>query len=454
MGYPNISNNFYMSSNFKTKKFQELLDRLQQDSWQLELIISGFAIFGLFTALPEIKLALTIAENDKQIVTFVVSIVALLACYILIFNLLFHVTLRGLWIGALGLRYVSGDIDFETLNYDNRFKNYLKKKIVSFDRYVAILENYCSVLFAISFLLIFYVISITITIVLLVGVINLLIDNESLSKGWRVFIGTSFVAFIGIGSLLTFIDFVTQGYLKKKRILAKIYFPFYWVFSFITLSFLYRPLVYNFLDNKFTKRISILLIPIYFLIAFIGSIKFQTSNYIESTKRNSNIYLNNNEYEDLLIEENDLVDNATIQSKVITEPYINLFKVFSENLENRIYNYHPSLKPENDRRGFKTGMQFSSSGRNKISTKKRDSLARKYVEVFNDMYEVNIDSLTIDTDFLITKNTKNQTGFQTFIPTKNLKDGKHVLKLKRKLIRKKDTLKRIDVIIPFWYFKD
>ncbi len=134
-----------MSSNFKTKKFQELLDRLQQDSWQLELIISGFAIFGLFTALPEIKLALTIAENDKQIVTFVVSIVALLVCYILIFNLLFHVTLRGLWIGALGLRYVSGDIDFETLNYHPRFSNYLKKKIVSFDRYVAILEKYCSV---------------------------------------------------------------------------------------------------------------------------------------------------------------------------------------------------------------------------------------------------------------------------------------------------------------------
>ena len=62
MGYPNISNNFYMSSNFKTKKFQELLDRLQQDSWQLELIISGFAIFGLFTALPENKTSL----NDSR----------------------------------------------------------------------------------------------------------------------------------------------------------------------------------------------------------------------------------------------------------------------------------------------------------------------------------------------------------------------------------------------------
>lgn len=444
-----------MSDNFKNRKFQELLDRLQQDSWQLELIISGFAIFGLFTALPEIQLALTISETEKQFVTFVVAIVALIACYILIFNLLLHVTLRGLWIGALGLRYVSGDIDFETLNYQDRFKNYLKKKIVSFDRYVAILENYCSVLFAVSFLLIFYVISITITILSIVFIATFLISNEQISKEVRITTGVILIVFLSIGSILVFIDFITQGYLKKKKWLSKLYFPFYWVFSFITLSFLYRPLVYNFLDNKFTKRISFLLVPIYIAITFLSSFKFQTSNYLESTKLNSNIYLNTKEYEDMLVEKNDLVKTASIQSKVITTPYINFFKVFTESVEDRIYKYHPSLKPENDRRGFQTGMSFTNGNSNRISRKKRDSLARKYVEVFNEMYEVNIDTINFKSDFLIGKNTKNQTGFQTFIPTKYLTDGKHILRLKRKYInKKKDTLKSIDVVIPFWYYKD
>ena len=79
-----------------------------------------------------------------------------------------HVILRGLWIGALGLRYVSGDIEFDKLNYQNKFTGYLKKKIVSFDRYVARLENYCSVMFAVSFLLIFYVISIFMVIISIV----------------------------------------------------------------------------------------------------------------------------------------------------------------------------------------------------------------------------------------------------------------------------------------------
>ncbi|MFY7672512.1 hypothetical protein ACOSP6_15630 [Tenacibaculum sp. MEBiC06402] len=443
-----------MSDNFKNKKFQELLDRLQQDSWQLELIISGFAIFGLFTALPEIKLSLSISENEKQIINFVISIVALIACYILIFNLLFHVTLRGLWIGALGLRYVSGDIDFETLNYHDRFKNFLKKKIVSFDKYVAILENYCSVLFAVSFLLIFYVISITIIIVVTISTIAFFIENESIPKTLRIVLGTVIIFTLVFGSFLVFIDFVTQGYLKKKKWLSKIYFPFYWIFSFITLSFLYRPLVYNFLDNKFTKRISFLLIPVYILITFISSVKYQTSNYLDKTKLNSNIYLSNKVYEDLLIKDEDLVKDASIQSKVITGPYINLFKVFSENVENRIYNYHPSLKPEQDNRGFSTGINFTSSGSYRMPSKKRDSLSRKYVEVVNEMYEIQIDSTKFDAEFLIGKNKKNQTGFQTFIPTKNLEDGKHTLKLKRKFIRKKDTFKKIDITIPFWYFKD
>ena len=53
------------------------------------------------------------------------------------------------------------------------------------------------------------------------------------------------------GAFLTFFDLVTAGLLKKKQWVSKIYFPFYWVFSILTLSFLYIPLVYNFLDNKF-----------------------------------------------------------------------------------------------------------------------------------------------------------------------------------------------------------
>lgn len=441
-----------MSNDYKNKGFKDLLDKLQQESWQLELIISGFAIFGLFTAFPELKLALDVAKNEGQDYYVPIIILGLTACAILLFNLLIHVILRGLWIGALGLRYVSGDIDFESLNYTEKFTKYLQKRIVSFDKYVATLENYCSILFAVSFLLIFYVVSIAAVILSIGAVVNFIIENEALNENVGGVIGAFFILFILIGSLLVFIDFFTQGYLKKKKWLAKFYFPFYWVFSFITLSFLYRPLVYNFLDNRFTKRLSFLLVPFYIAILLLISFKYKNSNYLDTIKRNSTIYVDNKEYEDHLIEKGDFVKRASLQSKVVTGPYIKLFRVFTEDIENRIYQVNPGLKPKEDERGFKTDIVLFSDG-SALTVRKKDSLAKKYIEALNAIHLIMIDSTVYKSEFMLSKNSKNQTGFETFISTKNLSEGKHILRLKRSRIRRKDTSYFVDATIPFWYFK-
>jgi len=149
-----------MNNDYKDSKFKKWLDKLQQESWELELLISGFAIFGLITAYEPLSLSLKVANNEGRTFQLIISIIAIFASSILVFNLVLHVILRGLWIGALGLRYVSGDIDYEELKYSEKFTSYLKNKIGSFDKYIAILENYCSVLFAVSFLLIFYMLTV------------------------------------------------------------------------------------------------------------------------------------------------------------------------------------------------------------------------------------------------------------------------------------------------------
>ncbi|MEM9868937.1 MAG: hypothetical protein AAF765_14680, partial [Bacteroidota bacterium] len=87
-----------MSTDYKSPSFKKLLDSLQQQSWELELIISGFAIFGLFTAYEPIKTSMLNAQNGDQIYSFIVFFIALMVCSILLFNLLLHVVLRGLWI--------------------------------------------------------------------------------------------------------------------------------------------------------------------------------------------------------------------------------------------------------------------------------------------------------------------------------------------------------------------
>jgi len=443
------------NNDYNSPSFKKLLDSLQQQSWELELIISGFAIFGLFTAYEPLRIETVNAENEQQIYRFVVYLILEISCSILLFNLLLHVILRGLWIGSLGLRYVSGDIEFEKLRYSERFTKYLQKRIVSFDRYIANLENYCSVLFAISFLLIFYVLAMTMIILSIVLVANFVIESDYLPEGLSSVLGAVLIIFIITGMTLTFIDFLTQGWLKKKKWTSKIYFPIYWVFSFLTLSFLYRPLVYNFLDNRFGRRLIILLVPIYIAILMITSLEYRSSNYLDKDQQSSSTFAHKENYADMLVEDGDFPGKMVIPSKVINKPFLKVFVPFSENLENRIFAYNDSLTPENDRRGLSSSMKITTNWSDQItSARQKDSIRKMYLRTFNETHAFRIDSLDMDEDFILTTGVNNILGFETYLKISNLNEGKHLLRLRRKR-KEKDTVVTVtDVILPFWYFKD
>jgi len=445
-----VGNNDYNSPAFK-----RLLDSLQQQSWELELIISGFAIFGLFTAYEPLRLEMWNAENEQHIYRFVAYFILHIAASILLFDLLLHVILRGLWIGALGLRYVSGDIEFDQLNYAQRFTNYLKKKIISFDRYIANLENYCSILFAISFLLIFYVLAMTTIIISIVLVASFVIEGDWLPSKLGKILGAFMIIFIVVGMFLTFIDFLTQGLLKKNKWVAKFYFPVYWVFSFLTFSFLYRPLVYNFLDNKFGKRLILLLAPIYIVILIITSLEYRHSNYLEKDLNSSQVFANKKNYLDMLVEDGDFPGEVVIPSKVISTSYLNVFIPFSEHMEERIFLYNDSLRPKKDRRGLTSSIKINTNWSDKItSLSQKDSIRKVYLRTFNDIYSFQIDTLKMDEDFILTTGMNNLLGFETFLKISVLDDGKHLLRLKRKQ-KKKDTVVTVtEAVIPFWKFKN
>jgi hypothetical protein len=438
-----------MSQDYNNPAFKKLLQKLQEESWQLELLISGFAIFGLFTAIEPIFDSMREAQNTRQLSITILYTIGFISCAILIFNLMLHVLLRGLWIGALGLRYVSGDIDYDILNYSPKFTRHLKKKVGSFDKYIATLENYCSIIFAISFLLIFYVLAITFTIITITLIANYVISSDTL-PGWiSKGIGIPIMVFICFGMLITFIDFITLGYLKKKKWISKIYFPIYWVFSFITLSFLYRPLVYNFLDNKFGRRLSLALVPFYILAAIMASFHYTKSNYISSNIDSSSIMANSSSYENLLMENKSFTDDIIIQSKVITDPFVKIFMLYSENIEDRVFYYNPSLEPDEDARGIGTDIIVTSDF---FSKTKIDSLRQEYLKTINSIYTIKIDSTTYNNELIFGQNLKKELGFETYIGTKKLKEGKHLLKVTRRSIVDNDTTYWKVADIPFWYY--
>ena len=442
-----------MSQDLKKTTFRELLDKLQQESWQLELLISGFAILGLFSATDTLSLKLQIAQNDRHVTETFVWFAVNMSCYILITNLLIHVILRGLWIGALGLRYVSGDIDYTELNYSKKFTKYLQKRIGSFDDYIATLEDYCSIVFAVSFLFIFYFLASFFSVVLIVVIVFIFLENDFQDHWNQIFegIGIGLIVFTLLGIFLTFIDFITQGFLKRKNWTSKIYFPFYRVFNIITLSFLYRPLVYNFLDNKFGKRLSLILVPVYIGILYLSSYSYVASNYLDANRRSSAFVANAGNYEDLIIKENDFINRATIQSKVITDNYLKIFVIFNDDIEDQIFEYNPTLTPKIDRRGLSSGIVFNNNF--DVSFRKRDSLIKAYYKTFNEVYQVKIDTTKYQEKFIATTHKNKKLGFETYLNIDSLATGKHLLFINRKFInKKKDTVLRNVVQIPFWKY--
>jgi len=115
-----------MATDKQKGKLSDWLDTIQQDSWQLELVISGFVVFlliGGWEPVKELEYDLGLMRDTSANYwtfnflyhVFRMAYATLLGC------LLIHVIMRGLWIAAVGLRSVSGEIDYDELTCQPRF---------------------------------------------------------------------------------------------------------------------------------------------------------------------------------------------------------------------------------------------------------------------------------------------------------------------------------------------
>jgi len=442
---------------YKSSDFKKLLDKLQQESWQLELIISGFAIYGLFNALEPLKVEYLISiKNDQAIYKNIVQALTS-GTYILMGSLLIHVILRGLWIGALGLRYVSGEIDYDGLRYTQKFTSFLKERVGSFDQYISRLENICSTVFALAFLMVFYFLSYFLVLAVF-GIVSFIVQKSGWFAEDTAFTITGVLGVVYfILVLFLFFDFITLGGLKRDKWTSKYFFPIYRFFGFITFAFLYRPLVYNFLDQKKARWISTFILPVYMLGAiFLSFFGMVNSNYQIFGQGSSAVFTSKNNYEDQLVKKTDLVQFVSLPSKVIDRPYMRVFVGFNDFLEEAVLERDSSLVPERDRRGysFRLGKFLSAPG---INANYADAhIAEKqprYLELFGELYQLKIDTIFVEKEFVMTTDKNERFGFETYIDLENLEKGKHLFRLIGPDPRQKkeqDTL----ITIPFWYFPD
>lgn len=372
--------------------FSEWLEKLQQESWQLELLISGLALFGIYESqdfLIELRMYVNSNSEDITRVTqnFFLSILEV-GWKIFFINLLIHVILRGLWIGAIGLRYVSNEIDYDALNYSKFFTEMLQKRVGGFDDFIERLEKICSVLFAYTFLLFLLFFSLAFFFFQIIFIGNLVNKLHGI-QGITLAISLIFYILIGF---IVFIDFITLGIFKKveEKSINRIYGYIFTFYGWTTLTFLYRPLLYNFLDNRYTKRLFFFSIP-YILILLLASNMFSNNNFAyyppSSSAQKFGNTIDRMNYEDLRREyltevssrvskRRQNIPNILLNKYMNDEDYLSIFLKMDPS-DYKLIQKKSELDPY-----WKSGVHFTlfSSNRNKdrFYTKGNDSLSVEF----------------------------------------------------------------------------
>ncbi|NJC28364.1 hypothetical protein [Neolewinella antarctica] len=308
------------------------LDRLQQESWQLELIISDFSIFlllaGLDPFLSSTPSVFALTDQAQQyfifgLITGFMSIayLALLICLIV------HVVFRGLWIAAIGLRYVSGDIDYVALRYQPTYQKWLRRRLGTFDEYILRLERYSSVIFSVAFLVLFCFISVTAFfawIYLLQQLDGWLTGVEMSENG--VFAGGGIFGITGwVLGLLYLIDFFTLGFFKRNRFTAKVYYPIYRLMGWVTLANLYRPLYHNLVDDRFGRKLARLLPLIVIGVMCLVSLRIITHPYFPGYFRDGEVWVDYRNYADEGADIRGQRFRVTLASRYVQHDYVEAF---------------------------------------------------------------------------------------------------------------------------------
>lgn len=269
---------------------------LQLESWQLELLITGFSIFLLATSLQEFDAFEASYRFNKlsgqgHNVIFAISLrmiiaVIPIALKFFLISLLIHLLLRGFWIGIVGLSSVSNKIDFDQINLQKPFNKFIPANVRTLDELILFVDKVSSVIFAYTYLIAFSLLSVVLVGAFLVSVVGLTLIVSAYMSGPVAIIVNLIIGFVwlvlALGALLFFLDTLLFSFMKRSKIFAVLFYPIYRFYSIISISFLYRSIYYHLLTNFKRKQIALVSLALFgtFLVVNSIHIKFRSTYFL------------------------------------------------------------------------------------------------------------------------------------------------------------------------------
>ena len=426
-------------------------EKLRVNSWEIEILIVACILAALFN-LPEFteeKLAaLEVSthfdqrantdEFDDSVFWLLVGMIKMFMysavnVFIGISKITFslYIFFRGFWVAVIGLSSVfSNGINVKGLRFSSYFNKLLPD--TSFDNYILRLDNICSSVFSLGFLVAFFYVSILIffsVCILFLGSIEYfsMYFFESLTP--ETFTTSIAVALLVFG-LIFFLDILFLGIFKrvKWKVFSYPYSKIYSFFRIITCFFLYESIYYLLISNVKRRVILIFLGLIFLFIGFSifsnkgdGYLKFPSLGDSFQTKSS----MSKNYYEDRLLAAADNFSSTQypfINSEIISESYLRLYIPF-----------HPSIHSSLDSACGITNQILAGDqniGKQDQNIGKQEIL----LDCINNVYAIYVDNDTIVNDFVFYNYSSEDASINTFfmpIAVSDYADGKHVITVEK-----------------------
>jgi len=318
------------------------------------------------------------------------------------------------------------------------------------------LDEICSVIFAFSFLIISVLIAFGtyLGFISVVGAvlswISLLFDGPFSTV---IFILTALTVMIYlIMGFIYMIDYLSLGFFKKLRWFSKIYYPFYRLFSFVTLSGLSRS-IYYYLISKFSKN-KIRLVYTGIAAYAVLILMFDYDNHVFYPSADSDVEVTYNYYDNRRPDE-DYIHTVSISSDFIDQPFFPLFLRYDPRDNDLISTHCPDFEPlKSDGINSSLGYYETDPGFQITSKDYSKEDFDQLLQCHCSLYQVTINDSTISNlNYKFYRHpSKEQMGLLTVVPTEKFIVGENLLKVHKVVLDSAGISEVRDYVsIPFWY---
>lgn len=444
------------------KQAKGWLERVAEQSWEPELLISGLAIFAT-SQLPEyimkgwyyydFNLKVSDSFIDEMIPILITSAV-ISAIEILYFAFIIHFVIRAFWVGMIGLNSVfPKGIQYQKLQVSEYYKVEMEKRLGNTKEFLLATDKAASIIFSVAFSIVMLLTSIVLLYLvffLLMNITKLLMSESVFEIYTMVMLAILIIFFLIMG--VAGIVLNMQKYRENPKT-AEIHFKFTWFGSHIIYPLFVRPinhLILIFISNIPLKKyhtVNAILMAIFFVMLIFRMLSVMDVHlfnsrdfYIEFSEvsvMNTDRYLESFKGEYV---RDPMLDKKVIESGSLLGVYIPYSKMLDTKLS--------------------AICDFEEPADSLYRFERRALLNQSRIDCANQFYSFSIDdSLRLTSDLMFSKHTTTgQPGYYSkFNVPDTLVSGMYMFNVRQAIADDVDAhrdsigrLKEYDFDIPFW----